>query len=138
MTIVDTRRTFLAKLTVGLVFGASTPSSAYAELISYTAKSGVPRECYGGGHWRVDRDGKEWPVAIEYTSRPKNGTVRTHVTTGVRQLRNGQQKSVHLTHVVYQSRKGFVGEDSFSYRRTTADPTDPLNGHEYTVAVTVR
>ena len=136
--IVDTRRCFFARLGAGLVFAVATLRSACAEQISYTVKSGVASECHAGGHWRVDANGKEWPVAIQYLERPKNGTVTTRVTTGVRPLRDGQQKTVHLAQVIYQSRKGFVGEDSFTYRRTTADPTDPRNGHEYTVAVTVR
>ena len=114
--------------------------SAYAlDQTSFKAKSGAPTEvaCQSGGHWRVDANGKEWPVTIQYITRPKNGTVTTRVSTGSVSL-HGQTRTVHLTRVVYQSRKGFAGEDSFTYRRTTADPTDPLNGHEYTVAVTVK
>ncbi|XUJ36565.1 hypothetical protein ACQ5SK_18210 [Bradyrhizobium japonicum] len=102
-------------------------------------KSGEAKEiCKCGGHWRVDASGKVWPVSIEVVSPPKSGAVTTRVSTGQRKLRNGEAKTVRLTSVVYQSKKGYVGEDSFTYRRVTADPTDPDNGKVYTVAVTVR
>jgi hypothetical protein len=51
---------------------------------------------------------------------------------------NGQVKNVHAVRVFYKSKPGFVGQDSFTYRRITADPTDTDSGKEYTVAVTVR
>ena len=136
--IVNTRRDFLATLAGGVVFTVATQRSAYAVQVSYTAKSGVPTGvCHDGGHWQVDRNGKEWPVTIQYLARPKNGTATTRVSTGVRSV-YGVSRPVHLTQVIYQSRKGFVGEDSFTYRRITADPTDRLSGTEYAVAVTVR
>jgi len=134
----DTLKNPFVKLAVALTLAGGILCTAYAaEQVSYTVKSGVARECHAGGHWQVDKNGKEWPVTIQYISRPKNGTVTTRVTTGVRSA-YGQPRTVHLAQVVYQSRKGFVGEDSFTYRRVTADPTDPLNGKEYTVAVTVK
>jgi hypothetical protein len=43
-----------------------------------------------------------------------------------------------MTRVYYQSESGFVGKDSFTYERTSEDPTDPLNGHTYTVDVQVK
>jgi len=128
-----------ARLAAALVIVVGLLCSAYAaQLVSYTVKSGEPRECHNGGHYRVDANGKEWPVTIQYITRPKNGTVTTQVASGLRPVRKGEMRTVRLARVIYQSRKGFVGEDSFTYRRTTADPTDPLNGQEYTVAVTVR
>jgi hypothetical protein len=114
--------------------------SAYAaQQVSINAKSGEAKECtHGCGHWRVDANGKDWPVTIEYLTRPANGTVRTKLFPYPKKLRNGEVKTVRVSQVIYQSRKGFVGQDSFTYRRTTADPTDPDNGREYAVAVTVR
>jgi len=135
----ETRRGMFARFAGALVFTVGIRFSAFAApLVSYTAKSGVPTECHAGGYWRVDANGKVWPVTIQFMARPKNGTATAQVTTGQRPLRNGEVKTVRLTQVIYQSRKGFVGEDSFTYRRITADPTDPNNGKEYTVAVTVR
>ena len=138
--LADTPTNIFAKLAIALIFVVTVLCSTYAvaELVSYTVKSGERRECHAGGHWRVDANGKEWPVTIEYITRPKNGTATTQVGSGSRPLRNGQMRTVRLARVIYQSRKGFVGEDSFTYRRTTADPTDSMNGREYTVAVTVR
>jgi hypothetical protein len=77
-------------------------------------------------------------VTIQYTARPANGSVHTQVTVQPKMLRNGTSKTVHVAQVVYQSKKGFVGQDSFTYRRVSGDPTDPDNNKEYTIAVTVR
>jgi hypothetical protein len=104
--------------------------------ISVTAQSGVPLPCHS--YWRVDMQGKEWPVTIQYTARPANGSVHTQVTLQPKMLRNGTSKTVHVAQVVYQSKKGFIGQDSFTYRRISGDPTDPDNNKEYTIAVTVR
>ena len=130
----------LAKLVASLVLMVGLLGSAYAaQQVSITAKSGEPKECtHGCGHWRVDANGKDWPVTIEYLTRPANGTVRTKVFPYPKKLRNGEVKTVRVSQVIYQSKKGFVGQDSFTYRRVTADPTDPDNGKEYAVAVTVR
>jgi hypothetical protein len=134
--IVETRRGFLAKLASGLVFAVATPRSAYAtEQISVTAHSGEVLPCHF--YYRVDANGKEWPVTIQFTSRPKNGTATTQTFSRPVSV-HGQTKTVHAVKVFYQSKSGFVGQDSFTYRRTTADPTDPDSGKEYMVAVTVR
>lgn len=124
------------KIATALVLVVVVLGSAYAAQI--IAKSGQPIEVCGGGHWRVDANGKEWPVTIQIVARPRNGTAKPQVASGTRVLRNGQIRTVRLARVVYQSRKGFVGEDSFTYRRITADPTDTMSGREYTIAVTVR
>jgi len=131
----------LTKAMVGLVlfFGILFAAHAGSGYTSLVVTSGEAKEiCKCGGHWRVDASGKVWPVSIEVVSPPKNGAVTSRVSTGQRKLRNGEAKTVRLTSVVYQSKKGYVGEDSFTYRRVTADPTDPDNGRVYTVAVTVR
>jgi hypothetical protein len=128
--------TLFAKIAIAFALIVAVLGSAYAAMI--VAKSGQPIEVCGGGHWRVDANGKEWPVTIQIVTRPRNGTATPQVASGSRVLRNGQTRTVRLARVVYQSRKGFVGEDSFTYRRITADPTDTQNGREYAVAVTVR
>jgi len=43
-----------------------------------------------------------------------------------------------VTEVVYQSKKGFVGEDSFKLLRVSGDPSDPYKNEEVTIAVTVQ
>ena len=129
------------KITAGLVlfFGILCGAHAGGGNTSLVVKSGEAKEiCKCGGHWRVDSSGKVWPVSIEVVTPPKSGAVTTRASTGQRKLRSGEAKTVRLTSVVYQSKKGYVGEDSFTYRRVTADPTDPDNGKVYTVAVTVR
>ena len=139
-SLIDgTRFNVFAKLAAALFLVAGIFCSAYAaEQISATARSGeAGLMCHHCSQWRVDANGKVWPVTLQYITRPKNGTVTTQVGSGSRSV-NGQVKEVRLTQTIYRSRKGFVGEDTFTYRRITADPTDPFNGKEYTVAVTVR
>jgi hypothetical protein len=124
------------KLTAVVVFVAVVVCSAVAaEQISVTAQSGVPLPCHS--YYRVDANGKEWPVTIQFTSRPKNGTATTQTFSQPVSV-NGQSKTVRAVKVFYQSKNGFIGQDSFTYRRITADPTDPNRGKEFTVAVTVR
>jgi hypothetical protein len=126
-----------AKLAMAVAIATMVLGSAWAAMTaSVTAQSGVPLYCHA--YWRVDAQGREWPVSIQFLSRPANGTVRAQVTSEPRALRNGTTKTVRVAHLVYQSRKGFVGQDMFTYRRVSGDPTDPDNNKEYTIAVTVR
>ena|SRR5690242_20224521 len=119
------------------VLGAAFRQARAAMTIAVTAQSGVPFRCTHSD-WRVDAQGKEWPVTLQYTARPAHGSVHTEVSLQPKALRNGTIKTVHVADWIYQSKKGFVGQDSFTYRHVTADPTDTRNGSEYTVAVTVR
>ena len=126
----------LAKFAVAFIFLAGILCTAYAaEQISVTARSGESLPCHT--YYRVDANGKEWPVTIQFTARPKNGTATTQSFSFPISVK-GQSKTVRAVKVFYQSRKGFMGQDSFTYRRITADPTDPESGKEFTVAVTVR
>jgi len=129
-------RTVVARATLAGVLLMALAGGAWA-MHSMVAQSGVATPC-GCNYWRVDMQGKEWPISIQYTSKPAHGTVRTVTTVEPRTLRNGKSMNVHVTEMVYQSKKGFVGEDSFTYHRITGDPNDPNNGKEYTIAVTVR
>jgi hypothetical protein len=135
--IVVVPTTMLAKLAAVFILVVGGLCVAHAAW-SVTAKSGEPIEVMGGGHYRVDANGKEWPVRAEILTQPKNGHVTTQTSSGQRTLKNGEVRTVRLARVVYQSNKGFVGEDSFTYRYITADPTDTYNGKEIAVAVTVR
>ena len=131
-----TRFNVFAKLAAALLLVAGIFCSAYAaEQISVTARSGEELPCHS--YYRVDAKGKEWPVTIQFTARPKNGTAATQSFSRPVSV-NGQVKNVRAVKVFYKSRAGFTGQDSFTYRRVTADPTDPDNGKEYAVAVTVR
>ena len=135
--IIVVPTTMLAKLAAAFILVVGVLGVAHAAWV-VNAKSGQPIEVMGGGHFRVDANGKEWPVSAEILTRPKNGHVTTQISSGQRKLKNGQVRTVRLARVVYQSNKAFVGEDSFTYRYVSADPTDPYNGKEITVAVTVR
>jgi len=132
----DMRTSAVGRLGAALFLAVGLIGLAYAaEQIAVTARSGEELPCHV--YYRVDANGKEWPVTIRFTSRPKNGTATTRAVARPVSV-NGQTKSVHAVRVVYRSKTGFIGQDSFTYRRVTADPTDPDNGKEYTVAVTVR
>ena len=123
------------KLAVALVVLVGVLCGAYAQEL-FSARSGIQH----AGHfdyYRVDAKGKEWPVTIQFTAKPKNGTVTTLAFTRPASV-NGEVKTVRAVKVLYQSKQGFFGEDNFTFRRITADPTDPDSGKEYTVAVTVR
>jgi hypothetical protein len=101
-----------------------------------TAASGLPT--LSNKHFRVDMQGHEWPVQIEVTKSPEHGTVRTQSVTTPRTLRDGTTKTVHETRVVYQSSKGFTGQDAFAYRRISGDPSDRSNDENITILVTVK
>jgi hypothetical protein len=126
----------VAKLAAAFIPLIGILCSAYAaEQISVTARSGEQLPCHT--YYRVDANGKEWPVTIQFTARPKNGTATTQSFSRPVSV-NGQLKNVRAVKVFYTSKPGFLGQDSFTYRRVTSDPTDPDNGKEFTVAVTVR
>jgi hypothetical protein len=110
--------------------------AAVAVTHSVTARSGESLRCHH--YWRVDAQGKEWPVSLKITSRPSNGQVTVKNESRVVTLRNGQQKTVRVAQVYYQSKKGYVGPDSFTYVRSTADPTDQDNNSAITISVTVK
>jgi len=77
------------------------------------------------------------PVTFRVVSPPQHGTVRTQYQ--VRAVgRASQGASARVTEVVYQSKKGFVGEDSFKLLRVSGDPSDPYKNEEVTIAVTVQ
>jgi hypothetical protein len=101
-----------------------------------TAASGVPT--LSNKHFRVDKQGHEWPVEIQVTKSPDHGTVRTQSVSTPRTLRDGTTKTVHETRVVYQSSKGFAGQDAFVYRRISGDPSDRSNNENITILVTVK
>jgi hypothetical protein len=97
--------------------------------LSCTVPSGREAKCtshvgYG--------QGREWPVSITVTVPPANGTVTTRTVEET--AKNG--KRAHATAIFYQSKPGFVGQDSFSYQRRTDDSTDRFNVlHVMTVTV---
>lgn len=129
----------LARFTTAAAFMVAILCGAHAaEHIAATVGSGGNLSaCHDQFYYRVDAKGKEWPVTIQFTARPKNGAATTR-SFSIPVSVNGQSKTVRAVKVYYQSRKGFIGQDSFTYRRITADPTDSDSGKEFTVAVTVR
>jgi hypothetical protein len=80
--------------------------------------------------------GNNWPVTITVISPPAHGEVTTQF--GIGPNRSGQGIRIgNGTNVYYQSESGYTGLDTFTYRRTSEDPTDPLSGNVYTMTIGV-
>jgi hypothetical protein len=88
-------------------------------------------------HTRWDQ-GKDWPIAIKVTSPPAHGKVTVESAQGLVRAANGAPQSHAMTRVLYQSEQGYAGKDSFTYQRTSEDPSDPLNGRSITIDVDVK
>lgn len=82
--------------------------------------------------------GREWPITIKVTNPPAHGKVTVETAQGLVRTAGGQPQSHALTRVLYQSETGFAGKDSFTYERSSQDPSDPLNGHSVTIDVDVK
>ena len=82
--------------------------------------------------------GREWPISIKVTTPPAHGKVTVESAQGLIRAAGGAPQSHALTRVLYQSESGFAGKDSFTYQRTSEDPSDPLNGHSVTIEVDVK
>jgi hypothetical protein len=136
---VTRRRDFLAFLTT-FAFGAFSASTIARASggggmggggggsISKSARSGETVRV--SHHWEMDGSA----VSIKITKQPSNGSVSTRVATEKVPGRPGETpKTARVTSVFYKSKKGFVGEDSFTYVRTSARVSGT-----YTITVTVR
>lgn len=84
-----------------------------------TAHSGAKKMV--AHHHSSQFQGNMVPYSIKPLTNPKNGTISI-------------ERGPVQTRVFYQSRKGFVGQDSFQFVRVSND----VYGGTYTVAVTVR
>jgi hypothetical protein len=83
--------------------------------------------------------GGDLPISITIISPPANGTISTQVGKAPWTFPNaGVTRISSVTNVFYQSVPGYVGQDSFTYKRTSPDPNDPLNANSYTVTIYVK
>jgi hypothetical protein len=89
-------------------------------------------------HNRHDGAQGDLPVSITIVSPPAHGTVTTQTATALLRRPGGAARNSVVTQVFYQSRVGYKGRDSFSYRRTSPDPSDPLNANIYTMVLDVQ
>jgi hypothetical protein len=80
--------------------------------------------------------GHEWPVTITVISPPTRGKVTTQFAIGPNRTSNGTRIG-NGTVVYYQSAPGYIGMDTFTYKRTSEDETDPLNANTYTMTIDV-
>lgn len=123
---------------------ASVATQSNAPGHSVTAKSGLKTQITT--HMKFDNQCKPTRVVIDVLAKPANGTVTTEpkdIVVPPETPRGGDQpnrcvgKTVRGVAVFYQSRPGFVGQDSFAYRRSTPEsPNDRSTGNiSYTIAV---
>lgn len=109
-----------------------------------TVTSGVKSQI--ATHMRYDSRCQPRPVRIRITAAPENGTVtsETKIMTvpekserGVPQQSPCVGRTMDGVVVYYQSKPGFVGQDSFRYQRLNPrDAGDPFNMEiSYTVTV---
>lgn len=83
-------------------------------------------------------DGHDWPISITIISPPAHGTVTTQDGTAPVTYSNGVTRISSVTQVFYQSAPGYTGMDTFTYKRTSEDPSDPRNANTYTMTIDVK
>jgi hypothetical protein len=92
-----------------------------------TAKSGVETQVYL--HHGSHEGGISKKTSYKIEQRPANGTARIVVTN----LSSGTGKPIRVAQVMYTSKKGFVGSDSFSYQRL--NPNGSVDNFTLSVSV---
>ena len=120
-----------------------TPTPVAAD--SVTVPSGVKSEVTT--HARYDSECQSTRPVIKLVAAPKNGTVTVEPKNvvisveperGVAQQSYCMGKTVDGVAIYYQSKPGFVGQDSFRYQRLNPrDPGDRFN-QEISYTITVR
>lgn len=85
-------------------------------------------------HNRNDQ-GHDWPISITIVTPPAHGKVTTQEGMALLRLPTGVERNSAVTQVFYQSDAGYTGMDSFTYKRTSADASDPRNANTYTIDV---
>jgi hypothetical protein len=83
-------------------------------------------------------ENRDWAITVKIISPPAHGKVTLDNAQGLIRTSDGQAQSHAMTRVYYQSESGFVGSDSFTYERTSEDPSDPLNGRSYTIDLQIK
>jgi hypothetical protein len=106
-------------------------AAAQARKLSCTVASGREDKCTS--HVRFDGEGRQWPISITVLTPPASGKITTRIIEEA--TKNGQQ--VRAIAIFYQSKPGFVGQDSFTYQRRSDDASDPLNV-THAMSVTVK
>ena len=130
--------------TIILFAAAAVFVPALAAEDSATVASGEKSELTT--HMRYDMRCQATPVAIKIVAPPANGTVTTEPKSivvpsesdrGLKQQSPCVGKTVEGVAIYYQSKPGFVGQDSFRYQRLNPrDPGDKFNQEvSYTVTV---
>jgi hypothetical protein len=126
-----------------LAAAASVLVPALASADTATVESGVKAEITT--HMRYDSRCQSTRVTIRIVAAPANGTVTSEPKTivvpasdrGMQQQSPCVGKTMEGVAVYYQSKPGFVGQDSFRYQRLNPrDPGDLFNKEiSYTITV---
>lgn len=83
-------------------------------------------------------NGHDYPITITIISPPAHGTVTTQGGTAPVTYSNGITRISPITRVFYKSAPGYTGMDTFTYKRTSEDPSDPRNANTYTMTIDVK
>lgn len=132
------RRIVLSLAVLGLLSGSALAESA---MVASGVKSLITR------HWHFDGQCRSSRIIIKVVEPPANGKVTSQahrVTVPATSPRGGAQnsqcigKSVQGVAVYYQSRAGFVGQDSFRYVRLNPNDAGDRSSGEIGYTITVR
>jgi hypothetical protein len=137
------KKSKMNKIMIGLFALLVTAASAYAQARTVTSgKSDAVRT-----HGRFDGNMVSHPITIDVTTPPTNGKVTTRIVqqpitsnecaAGDAKCAAKVGNMISKTQVIYTSRKGFVGSDTFTYTRTSTDASDRSNGLAVTINVQV-
>jgi hypothetical protein len=114
---------------------ANVPASSSLPVGTVTVPSGVLSKVNQHSH---RNQGHDWPITITIVSPPAHGKVTTQNVTAPMANSGGAPQAIPVTQVLYQSAPGYVGMDSFTYKRTSGDASDPGNANTYTMSISVQ
>jgi hypothetical protein len=120
----------IRKFTLAIIALSAATQAATAQTL--TAASGI--KTLVAHHERHDAQCHFFTVTIRVTSPPAHGKLAVQCE---QVPVDGQCRAGAGVRIYYQSTRGFVGEDSFSYLRISNDGSDRFNG-EVSRTISVR
>jgi hypothetical protein len=117
------KKIFLSSIIAATVVSGLLTPYALAQMggFNYTAVAHSGEKTMVSHHHSSQFQGNPIPYTLKPLTSPKNGTISI-------------ERGTYLTKVFYQSKKDFVGQDSFQFVRVS----DDRFAGTYTVAVTVK
>ena len=115
--------------------GAAASTAADLPVGTIVVSPGMMAQVNRHNQWG---DGHDYPITITIISPPAHGVVTTQVGTAPVTYSNGITRISPVTRVFYKSAPGYTGMDTFTYKRTSDDPSDPRNANTYTMTIAVK